>query len=397
MVHAIVIGASGYTGAEAVRLLLGHPSFELLAASSDAYAGKELADLYPALLGLDSIVLTTHAEALACKEAEIAFLAIPHTASLAIAPGLLKRGCAVVDLSADFRLKDATEYEQWYQTPHTAADLLDHAVYGLCEFNRAALQEKAFLWRSGKPSDILPPVQPGGPSDVLPPVQPGGPSDVLPSVQPGGPSAILPPLVANPGCYPTASALAIVPALTSGLVDTSTPIIINAISGVSGAGRKATATTHFCSASDDLAAYGVTFHRHTPEIAQMLSEQAGSKVTVVFSPHLAPLKRGMVATVVAQLKDGVDAQKITQAYSETYSQEPFVSFLPYGTMPHSASVQGTNKAQVGVAYNENAHCLVASCAIDNLGKGASAQAVQNANIIFGFAETDGLDAVGTVV
>ncbi|MCL2757201.1 MAG: N-acetyl-gamma-glutamyl-phosphate reductase [Coriobacteriia bacterium] len=379
MIRAAVIGASGYTGAEAARLLMGHPGFELVAASSDSDTGKPLSALYPALLGLttkgakeqlSALILIKHEDALACEDIELAFLAVPHTVACKMAPKLLKRGVAVIDLSADFRLNDAQVYEQWYQAQHTAPELLEHAVYGLCEFNRTALQEKAARWHENKM----------------------------------GSEHVLPPLVANPGCYPTATTLAIAPALCFGLMDPNAPVIINAISGVSGAGRKATATTHFCSASDDLVAYGVASHRHTPEIQQVLSGLADCELKVVFTPHLAPLKRGMVSTVVVSLAPELAASgagevtaHITKAYTDTYADEAFISVLAAGTMPHSASVMGTNNAQVGFAYDARSKCLIASCAIDNLGKGATTQAIQNANIIFGFAETAGLDRLGTLV
>ncbi|MCL1890898.1 MAG: N-acetyl-gamma-glutamyl-phosphate reductase [Coriobacteriia bacterium] len=372
MVRAAVIGASGYVGAETVRWLLSHPNFELVVASSEADAGKPLGALYPALLqaGSKDLVLVAHSEAMTGIDFDVAFLAVPHTAAFAIAPSLLERGIAVVDLSADFRLKDAATYEQWYEVAHTAPELLDHAVYGLPELNRLELKEKVQAWQEGM----------------------GGPA---------GDKHSLPPLVANPGCYPTATALACAPALKAGLHAKNAPIIVNAISGVSGAGRKATQTTHFCSASDDLCAYGATSHRHTPEIAQTLSGVAEHELKVVFTPHLAPLKRGMVSTVVLPLAKELSAAEakaaLEQAYAEAYSNEPFVSLLLFGTMPHSSSVAGTNYAQVGCAYDAHSHSLVASCAIDNLGKGAAGQAIQNANILFGFDETQGLDAVAPVV
>jgi len=363
MIRAAVIGAAGYTGAELIRWLLGHPGFEIAAMTSNEDAGKSLSSLYPALLGKTQQTLITHEDAISQKDYDVAFLAVPHTAAFRLAPQLLENGVAVVDLSADYRLKDAAVYEQWYGVSHTVPDLLACAIYGLPEINRAALKDKVSSWHNKTESGL----------------------------------SELPPLIANPGCYPTATTLAVAPALSAGLAALDSPIIVNAISGVSGAGRKATSTTHFCSASDDLAAYGATTHRHTPEISQVLSEIAGREISVVFTPHLAPLKRGMVATVVLSLAKGADGDAIADAYTKAYDDEPFVSLLPFGTMPHSASVMGTNNAQVGIAYDARTHSLVASCAIDNLGKGAAAQAVQNANIIFGFEETEGLKGVGLLV
>ena len=367
MIRAVVIGAAGYTGAETVRWLLGHPSFELVAASSDSDAGSPLSALYPGLMGKSDLSFATHEDALACAGIRVVFLAVPHTVALSMVPTLMQRGIAVIDLSADFRLKDAQEYEQWYQTPHTAKDLLEHAVYGLPEINRATLIESSKAWNNQMSSTK------------------------------SNKATVLPPLVANPGCYPTASVLAIAPALSAGLVVGEAPIIINALSGVSGAGRKATVTTHFCSASDDLTAYGVTVHRHTPEIIQALSAISGQSVSAVFTPHLVPLKRGMLATAVLPLSPGVGVDIIEKTYAKAYEHEPFVSVLPFGSMPHSSSVRGTNNAQVGIAYDARAQSLVVSCAIDNLGKGAASQAIQNANIIFGLPETEGLDGLGTLV
>ncbi|MDR2196531.1 MAG: N-acetyl-gamma-glutamyl-phosphate reductase [Coriobacteriales bacterium] len=347
-----VIGAAGYAGIEVVRHLLGHPSFELLAASSDSEAGVALAELYPALLDRTALTFISHKSALELARAgefDAVFLAVPHTVAVEMASALLEAGVSVFDLSADFRLKDAAAYAHWYGTKHAAPELLKKAIYGLPELYRAQLA-----------------------------------------------GAEHPALVACPGCYPTASALAAAPALAAGLA-AEAPVIVNAISGVSGAGRRATDTTHFCSANDNVNAYGATTHRHTPEIAQTFSTEARRRVQVVFTPHLAPLKRGLLATATLALQAGVDAQMLQVAYLAAYGDEPFVQLLPFGTMPRTASVLGGNSAHVGIAHDEAAGVLVACCAIDNLGKGAASQAVQCANIVFGFHETLGLSAVAPVV
>jgi N-acetyl-gamma-glutamyl-phosphate reductase len=315
-------------------------------------------------------------------------LAVPHTAAMQMAPVLLDKGINVVDLSADFRLRDPELYCEWYGVEHSAKDLLAKAVYGLPEINRADLQHLAE--RCGTQS---------GQSDKRAERHDKQPeqSDKQPEQHGKRPT---PALIANPGCYPTASALALYPALASELVNTAIPIVINAISGVSGAGRKPTATTHFCAASDNINAYGATTHRHTPEIEQTFTRLAGGMaVKVVFTPHLAPLKRGMVATVTAMLNPGVNLQDIELSYTRAYGDkgEPFVQLLPTGTMPQSTGVQGSNNAHVGIAYDARAHALVASCAIDNLGKGAASQAIQNANILFGLEQTTGLSAIGQAV
>ncbi|MDR2108251.1 MAG: N-acetyl-gamma-glutamyl-phosphate reductase [Coriobacteriales bacterium] len=358
MIRTAVIGAAGYTGIELVRWLCAHPAFELTLASSDGEAQKRLDALYPALLGVTEKSFVPHAavlEAAANGELQLAFLAVPHTAAMDLAPTLLAKGATVIDLSADFRLQDAALYEQWYGVAHRAPELLKRAVYGLVELNRAALHDAAAQRAAGTAA-----------------------------------------LVANPGCYPTASALAAWPALQAGLAAEG-PLVINAISGVSGAGRKPTQTTHFCSASDDLAAYGATTHRHTPEIAQTLSAVAERPLTVIFTPHLAPLVRGMVSTVVIPLQPGVALEECRQAYLAACADQPFLQLLEPGQMPHSAAVAGTNNAHIGIAFDGASNSLVASCAIDNLGKGAAAQAVQSANLLFGLPEDSGLKGVAAVV
>ncbi|MCD8199481.1 MAG: N-acetyl-gamma-glutamyl-phosphate reductase [Coriobacteriaceae bacterium] len=346
MKKAAVIGAAGYAGVEAVRLLLAHPDFELTCITSDHDVGKPLAELYPALQGSCDLVFEPHDVTAVAAAAEVAFLTVPHTASLEMTPQLLEAGLVVIDLSADYRLKDQSVYEHWYSAAHTSADLLEEAVYGLPELYRADLQTA-------------------------------------------------PRLVACPGCYPTASALAAVPALEAG-VALETPLVVAALSGVSGAGRTASEKTHFCTADESAGIYGLP-HRHTPEIAQTFSAAAGRGVEVVFTPHLVPMKRGLVSTVYLPLKPDISSEEISALYSERYASEPFVTLLPQGQLPQTSWVVGSNRAQVGLAFDEASNTLIASCAIDNLIKGAAGQAVQAANLVCGFAETAGLDAVVPVV
>lgn len=354
-----VIGAAGFAGAELVRILLAHPSFELVAASSNSDAGKAMSEVYPNFTGRTSLTYCKHDEVLSrcADELDLVFLAVPHTAAMALVPAFLEQGVSALDLSADFRLKNAEEYEQWYQAKHTASHLLDAAVYGLPEVYRSELCTLA--------------QQRGAGQSVL---------------------------VASPGCYPTASTLAAFPLLKAGLLNTKAPLIINAISGVSGAGRKANDTTQFCLANESVSAYGATTHRHTPEIKQTLSHIAGSTIKVQFTPHLAPLNRGMVATLALQVDEEAAAaltpNDVQQVYEQTYEQEPFVQVLPLGSMPQSASVKQGNYAHVGVAYDVANKVVIASCAIDNLGKGAASQAVQCANILFSLNETAGLMSLG---
>ena len=355
-IRACVVGATGYAGVEVCRLVLAHPDLELVMATDRKEAGSRLSDAYPSLLGCCDIALSLPDPDAIAAAADVAFLAVPHTASLELTPELLARGVTVVDLSADYRLRDAAVYEQWYATPHTSPELLSQTVYGLPELNRAGLCDLARRRAGGE--------------------------------------AVL---VAVPGCYPTATALAAVPALEAGIA-TGDLVIADAISGVSGAGRGCNARTHFCHANESVEAYGVARHRHTPEIEQTLTDAAGREVSVVFTPHLAPLTRGLLSTVYLQAADDVTAADVQRAYEERFADEPLVSVLAAGSMPSTSSVVATARAQIGVALDaRRRRTIVASCAIDNLGKGAAAQAVQCANIVLGLPETTGLLAPAPLI
>jgi N-acetyl-gamma-glutamyl-phosphate reductase len=351
-----IIGAAGFAGIEAVRLFLAHPAFELVAASSDSEAGKPLAEVYPYFYGRTELAFVRHETVLAeyASCLDLVLLAIPHTQAMQLVPRLLSAGVSVIDLSADFRLNDAAAYEQWYGERHTAPELLARAVYGLPEIYRSELA--ACGHRRAETGEAA--------------------------------------LVANPGCYPTASVLAALPVVSAGLMDADEVVVVNAISGVSGAGKKPTETTQFCLANENLKAYGVACHRHTPEIAQCLSHLAGHAVPLQFTPHLAPLNRGMLATVTLRLSNDTaeqaSAETIQQLYEDAFAGEPFVQLLPQGAMPQSSSVKHSNSAHIGVAYDASTRMVVASCAIDNLGKGAASQAVQCANILFALDEGMGL-------
>jgi N-acetyl-gamma-glutamyl-phosphate reductase len=345
MVKAAIVGAAGYTGAELTRLLAGHPHFQLQAVTSSADAGRRVSDLYPALTGVDLVFTEPNAEALAAS-IDVAFLAVPHTAAMALAPTLLKAGVAVIDLSADFRLREAAIFESWYGVAHAAPELLSDAVYGLPE-----------LWR-----------------------------DRLLGAR----------LVACPGCYPTATVLAAAPALAARLTTGGT-VIADAKSGVSGAGRTPGAGTHYCTVNEAVAPYKVGTHRHTPEIAQALQDIVGAPVRVMFTPTLVPMTRGLLSTVYLEAAEGVTAERVWTAYAEHYRGEPFVTVHPLGVMPSTAEVRGGNRVHIGVALDAAAGVIVAVAAIDNLVKGASGQAVQCANIAFGLEETAGLAAFGPVV
>lgn len=338
-----IVGAAGFAGVELVRLLSRHPHFDLRVITSNSDEGQSISSLYPALKGVCDLPLSSHDDP-AVAACDVVFTATPHTVSMNMAPGLLGKGITVIDLSADYRLKDVATYEQWYGVEHTSADLLTTAAFGLPEITGDELTTAHERYAQGNPV-----------------------------------------LVACAGCYPTATSLAAYPAidLSQGVV------VVDAISGVTGAGRSATSRTHFCSANENFEAYGVAHHRHTPEIEQIL----GIKDRLVFTPHLAPASRGLLSTVTLQLNDeacSLSAHDIYARYVAAYEGKPFMDVLPLGEMPKTSSVVGTNRAHVGIALNEKTHCLIAVGAIDNLAKGAAGQAVQCANIACGFSEDAGL-------
>lgn len=345
VIRAAVVGGAGYTGIETIRLLLGHPDFEVTLVTSVAVAGRAVEDVYPALAGC-GLVFEDPSSCDIAGNAEVVFLAVPHTASLALAPALMDAGLTVIDLSADFRLKDAAVYESWYGAAHTAPALLKTAVYGLPELTRASLRGAA--------------------------------------------------LVACPGCYPTATALAAAPALEAGLAGPS-PVIVDAKSGVSGAGRALAAGSQYSVANESVKPYKVGSHRHTPEIVQTLSAVAGTPVSVCFAPHLVPMTRGLLSTVYLKATDGLTAADAIDAYRARYADEPFVTVHAEGVMPATREVSGSNRAHIGLAVDEGSGMLVVACAIDNLVKGSGGQAVQCANVVFGLDETAGLAAFGPVV
>lgn len=356
VINICVVGATGYAGVEVARLVLDHPTLRLAMVTDRKIAGTPLAEAYPSLRGITDLAFSLPEPDAIAKTADVAFLAVPHTASLSLTPQLLARGVTVIDLSADYRLKDAATYEAWYGVPHTSPSLLAEAVYGLPELNRDKLTDLARTRAAGRPV-----------------------------------------LVAAPGCYPTATALAAAPALAAGLTTTSL-VISDCISGVSGAGRAPSERTHYCHAAESVEAYGVGRHRHTPEIEQTLTGVAGRPMDVVFTPHLAPLTRGLLSTVYLEAASGVTTVQVQQAYGDAYAHEALVTTLPSGQMPRTGSVAGSARAQVGVALDQRRRgMIVASCAIDNLGKGAASQAVQCANVVLGLPETCGLDFAAPVL
>jgi len=345
MIKAGIVGGTGYTGVELLRLLATHPQVELVAITSRKEAGTPVAAMFPSLRGRVSLAFSEPGPA-NLERCDVVFFATPNGVAMGEARRLLEAGARVIDLSADFRIRDVAEWERWYKTAHAAPDLVAKAVYGLCEVNRAQIRGAR--------------------------------------------------LVANPGCYPTAVQLGFLPALESGAVDAD-HLIADAKSGVSGAGRKSEQHLLHGEVSDNFAAYGVTGHRHWPEIRQGLAQIAGREVGLVFTPHLAPMIRGIHATLYARVTRELDFQAL---YEKRYAAEPFVDVLPAGSHPDTRSVRAANVCRIALHRPREsaarADTLVALSVIDNLVKGASGQAVQNMNIMFGLPEATGLEHVPVV-
>ncbi len=342
MIKAGVVGGTGYTGVELLRLLCRHQEVEITLITSRAEAGRPVSDLFPSLRGELDLAFSAP-DVAALSRCDIVFFATPNGTAMQSVPELLAAGARVIDLAADFRLKDPKLWEKWYGIPHTCPQLLEEAVYGLPEVNREAICGAR--------------------------------------------------LVANPGCYPTAVQLGFMPLLENGLVDPAS-LIADAKSGVSGAGRKEHVETLLCEASESLKAYGVAGHRHLPEIVQGLNLVSKDSVDVTFVPHLTPMIRGIHATLYARLiHSNVDLQQCFQA---RYSDEPFVDVMPAGSHPETRSVRGANHCRIAVHRPQNNETVVVLVVIDNLVKGAAGQAVQNLNIMFGLNELEGLNGIGVM-
>jgi N-acetyl-gamma-glutamyl-phosphate reductase len=335
MIKIGVVGGTGYTGIELLRILAQHPESELVAITSRKEAGTRVAELFPSLRGIVDLAYSDPAKTDLAK-CDLVFFATPNTVAMGEAKALLQAGVRIVDLSADFRIKNVAEWEKWYKVKHAAPEFLNQAVYGLPEVNREKIKRAR--------------------------------------------------LVANPGCYPTAVQLGLLPLVETGVVDFGR-LIADAKSGVSGAGKRAEEHLLFSEASDNFKAYGVSGHRHWPEILQGLDMAAGRKVGLTFVPHLVPMIRGIHATLYAQITKVVDFQRI---YEDRYRNEPFVDVLPSGSEPDTRSVRAANVCRIAVHRPHGGDTLVVLSVIDNLVKGASGQAVQNMNIMFGLRETMGL-------
>jgi len=343
MINVGIIGATGYTGAELVRLLGHHPEAELVGLTSRTYRGEPYWRVYPHLKDYVDLDCEELDLVQLVKRSDVLFTALPHGHSMDVAREVLKKGKKLVDLGADFRIREARIYEQWYGVDHTAPELLNQAVYGLPEIYRDAVRETS--------------------------------------------------LVANPGCYPTASILALAPLLRRGLVYTDS-IIVDAKSGVSGAGRSFSLKGHFAETNENFQAYNVASHRHTPEIEQELSLLAGEELLINFTPHLVPMTRGILATVYVNLKKYYDREELYTIFAEFYRDEPFVRLLPPGVLPQTKAVAGSNHCDIGIVSDSRTNRAIILSAIDNLVKGASGQAIQNMNLMLGIDETTGLMSPG---
>lgn len=337
-VSVAILGASGYTGAELIRIIAGgHPAFRLKALTADRKAGQPVAAVFPQFTGLDLPDLVA-IEQVDWSGIDAVFCALPHGTTQEVIAGL-PRHLKIVDLSADFRLRDLDEYARWYGHAHRAPELQEEAVYGLTEFNREAVNKAR--------------------------------------------------LVANPGCYPTCAVLPIAPLLVEGLIDPG-EIIIDAKSGVSGAGRALKENILFCEVAEGVHAYGVASHRHAPEIDQSLSAVAGRTVTVSFTPHLIPINRGMESTIYVRPTGTATAADLRAALAARFASEPFVRLLPEGKVPETRFVRGTNLCHIALHADRRPGVVILTSVIDNLTKGASGQAVQNLNLMCGLPETTGL-------
>ncbi len=341
MIKVAVVGASGYTGVELLRLLVGHPEVEISCVTSRQHEGLPISQVFPSLAGFCELVCSPLDVPAISAQADLIFTALPHKSAMAVVPDFLAAGCKVVDLSADYRLKDKDVYEQWYQE-HTSPELLSEAVYGLPELFREQIAAAR--------------------------------------------------LVANPGCYPTSVALGLAPLLSKGLIDPAS-LVIDSKSGATGAGRGAKQGSLYCEVNEGFKAYGIASHRHTPEIEQSLSALSGAPVKVTFTPHLLPINRGILSTIYATLLKKKSSIELIDLYREYYAKEPFVRVMPGNELPNVAYVKGTNFCDLGLVSDQRTGRVILVSAIDNLVKGAAGQAVQNMNLLYGFAESLGLGIV----
>lgn len=340
MIRAAIIGATGYAGAELVRLLGGHPEVEITGLSSVSFAGQSIADVYPNFKKAPLPVLTD--EDTAIQDADVVFASLPHGLSESLAEKCAKQNTLLIDLGADFRLEDEADYEEWYKKPFDKPELHSGAVYALPELFRDRIKNAG--------------------------------------------------IIANPGCYPTAAALGLAPALKNGLVQIE-GIIIDAKSGVTGAGRSLTQNTHYPETNESISAYKIGAHRHTPEIEQTLSHMAGTDIKLTFVPHLLPVNRGIEETIYVKLKDGVTMDEVRSAYEEFYKDEQFVRLEKAGNVAQIRCVTRSNYCDISLHCDKRTGTLIVCSCIDNMVKGAAGQAIQNMNIYFNLPESMGIDAL----
>lgn len=342
MYKASIFGATGYAGQELARLLSSHPQAVVSGLGTQSYSGQPFSTIYPNFRGVIDLTCQDMADPELLEGCDVVFLALPHGHSAAIARKALGLGKLVIDLGADFRLKDPAVYQEWYKTQGPTLEELSGAVYGIPEINRELITKTK--------------------------------------------------LVANPGCYPTTIILALAPLLKEKAIDPAW-LFIDSKSGVSGAGRGTTLTTHYCEVNEDFKAYGLPGHRHTPEIEQELSLLAGSDLRITFTPHLLPATRGMLSTIYTVPTAGQSPEKIRKIYEGYYGSETYIRLMPPGEVPHTKWVCGTNNCDIGFSWDYRTGRLTILSAIDNLVKGAAGQAIQNMNIMLGLEESLGLPRV----
>jgi N-acetyl-gamma-glutamyl-phosphate reductase len=337
-----IVGGTGYTGVELLRLMARHPDVQLQVITSRGEAGLPVADMFPSLRGVVDLAFSDSAT-VDLTQCDVVFFATPHGVAMAQAPALVAAGVKVIDLAADFRLQDAAEFEKWYKLPHSCTNILKDAIYGLPELYAEDVKQAQ--------------------------------------------------VIGNPGCYPTTVLLGLAPLLENDWIDFSVPIIADAKSGVSGAGRKAEVSTLFSEASDNLKAYGVAGHRHHPEILAQLKKLSGNAaVNLIFVPHLIPMIRGMLTTLHVKLNAKGQQQALQQVYEQRYQNDYFVDVMPAGTLPETRSVRGSNSLRLAL-YPQASEYVTIIVVQDNLVKGASGQAVQNMNLMFGLAADTGLQVL----
>lgn len=342
MIKAGILGATGYAGSELVRLLSQHGGVELAMVTSKSFEGQKMSEVYPALCGVCDLVLESPEPETVAQKCDLVFTALPHGASKEVIPRLYELGLKIIDLSGDYRYNDPAVYELWYKQPHSSPELLKESVYGLPELHREEIKKSS--------------------------------------------------LIGNPGCYTTCSILGLAPLVAAGVIETKN-IIIDAKSGVSGAGRALAIDYHFCECTENMKAYKVATHRHTSEIEQELSLLAGQDIMLSFTPHLVPMKRGIFATIYANLKAPKTKAELMQLYHSFYDNEAFIRLYDEG-LPESNHVSGSNFVDIGLCVDERLNRVIVISAIDNLVKGAAGQAVQNMNLLFGLPENQGLCGAG---